>query len=156
VLGEIGEFATIALGTETTGLALGLLDRLQDLDHLPKADLSMRRAYPLFFAGRPAETAAIIRRLVRPWFEARLLLALALAEAGETAAAETEAAEILRRDPAFSAEEWLARGFYQPGGSSALHIAAAARKAGLPICAGDASAIPPDRRMAECATARAG
>jgi TolB-like protein/DNA-binding winged helix-turn-helix (wHTH) protein len=156
VLGEIGEFATIALGAEATDFALGLLDRLEDLDHLHKADLSMRRPYPLFFAGRPAEAADIIRRLVRPWFAARLLLALALAEAGDTAAATTEAAEILRRDPDFSAEDWLARGFYQPGGSSALRISAAARKAGLPICAADPSSIPPDRRLAECATARAG
>jgi TolB-like protein/DNA-binding winged helix-turn-helix (wHTH) protein len=156
VLGEIGEFATIALGTEATGFALGLLDRLEELDHLHKADLSMRRPYPLFFAGRPAETAAILRRIVRPWFEARLLLALALAEVGETAAAGIEVAEILSRAPDFSTEDWLARGFYQPGGSAALRITAAARKAGLPICATDPSAIPPDRRLADCTAARAG
>ena len=83
--------------------------------------------------------------------EPRLLLALALAQAGETEAARAEAAEVLRLDPAFSAEAWIANDFYQPGGSSARRFAEGAAKAGLPVCAASPGAVGPAERLAECA-----
>ena len=91
-----------------------------------------------------------------PWIEPRLLLALALAQAGEIEAARAEAAEVLRLDPAFSAEAWIANDFYQPGSSSARRFAEGAAKAGLPICAVSPDGVAAVDRLPECADGRTG
>ena len=89
-----------------------------------------------------------------PWIEPRLLLALALAQAGEVQAARAEAAEVLRLDPAFSVEAWIANDFYQPGSSSARRFVEGAAKAGLPICAVSPEAVGSVEQLPECADGR--
>ncbi len=154
VLGKIGEVSPIALGAETSEAALAALDRLAALDPLHPPQYWFQRAHPLYFSGRYVEAAAALRKLPHRWFEARLLLALSLAQAGE--AADGEVAEILRLDPTFSAEAWLANGFYQPGSCSVLHFVQGARRAGLPICAADPAAIPAPKRLPDCTRAGRG
>ena len=128
---------------------------LYELDPLHPPFQWLSLGYPLFFAGRYAEAVEALRKVPEPWMEPRLLLALALAQAGETEAARAEAAEVLRLDPAFSAEAWIANDVYQPGSSSARRVTEAAANAGLPICA-----EPPDadasvqRLLPECADPR--
>ena len=124
---------------------------LYELDPLHPPFQWLSLGYPLFFAGRYVEAVEALRKVPEP----RLLLALALAQAGEPEAAGAEAAEVLRLDPAFSAEAWIANDLYQRESSSARRVTEAAAKAGLPICA-----EPPDadasvqRLLPECADPR--
>ncbi|MCB1372436.1 MAG: winged helix-turn-helix domain-containing protein [Rhodovulum sp.] len=155
LLGAIGAVSPIALGTEAAEDGLALLDRLAEVDPVHPPYYWFQRAYPLYYSGRYAEAAAVLRKLPHRWFEARLMLALALAQAGEPAA-RAEVAELLRLDPAFSAEAWIANDFYQPGSSSVALFVDGARKAGLPICSADAAAIPPARRLPDCEAERNG
>ncbi|HMQ91730.1 MAG TPA: winged helix-turn-helix domain-containing protein [Amaricoccus sp.] len=155
ILGKVGAISPIALGTEAAGNGLAILDRLAEIDPLHPPYYWFQRAYPLYYSGRYAEAAAVLRKLPHRWFEARLMLALALAQAGD-AAARAEVAELLRLDPEFSAEAWIANDFYQPGSSSVALFVDGARKAGLPICTADAAAIPPARRLPDCEAERGG
>jgi hypothetical protein len=106
VLGAVGAASPIALGTEAAEDGLKLLDRLAEIDPLHAPYYRFQRAFPLYFAGRYAEAATALRKLPQRWFDARLLLALSLAQAGE--AADGEVKEIIRLDPGFSAEAWIA------------------------------------------------
>ena len=132
----IGTQLPIALGVERAEEGVALVERaLYELDplHPPfqwsELRISALLRRPLCGGGRgAAQGAGALDR-------AALLLALALAQAGEVEAARAEAAEVMRLDPAFSAEAWIANDFYQPGGSSARRFAEGAAKAGLPICA---------------------
>jgi adenylate cyclase len=112
--------------------------------------------YPLYVAGRYAEAVEALRKVPEPWIEPRLVLALALAQAGESEAARAEAAEVLRLDPAFSVETWIANDFYQPGGSSALRFVEGAAKAGLPVCAVSPDGVAAADRLPECDEGRTG
>ena len=146
----------IVLGTERAEEAFALVERaLYELDPLHPPFQWVSLGYPLFFAGRYAEAVEALRKVPEPWMEPRLLLALALAQAGEVEAARAEAAEVLRLDPAFSVEARIANDFYQPGGSSARRFVEAAAKAGLPLCAASPEAIAPAERLPECANGRA-
>ena len=151
----VGTQLPIALGTERAEEGIALVERaLYQLDPLHPPFQWSSYGYPLYFAGRYAEAVEALRKVPEPWIEPRLLLALALAQAGEIEAARAEAAEVLRLDPAFSAEAWIANDFYQPGSSSARRFTEGAAKAGLPICAVSPDAVAPVERLPECADGR--
>jgi len=151
----IGSQLPIALGIERAEEGIALVERaLYELDPLHPPYQWSSLGYPLYFAGRYAEAVEALRKVPEPWIEPRLLLALALAQAGEVQAARTEAAEVVRLDPAFSAEAWIANDFYQPGSSSARRFVEGAVKAGLPTCAASLEAIGSVDRLPECADRR--
>ncbi len=156
VLGKFGAISPVALGTEAADHSLAMLDRLAEVDPLHPPSYWLQRAYPLYFSGRYEEAALSLEKLPARWFEARLLLALARAQAGDVTAAGSEAAEVLQLDPSFSAEAWIANDLYQPGSSSVRRFVEGARSAGLPICAADAAEIPVPKRLQECIAGRDG
>lgn len=86
------------------------------------------------------------------------MLAVSYAQAGRRAEAATQAAEVLRLDPTFTAEAWVGNELYQPGGSSTTLLVDGARKAGLPVCAtaAEAAKLAPGNRLPECEARRAG
>jgi adenylate cyclase len=98
---------------------------------------------PLYFAGRYAEAAAALEKVGNHWVETRLMLAVSYAQAGWQEKAAAQVAEVLKLEPGFSVEGWIARDFYQPGGSSAALLTEGARKAGLPVRAGAEKATAP-------------
>lgn len=150
LIGGVGMFTAIALGVEGAGAGLALVERAAAIDPFNPLLHGYRRGYALYFAGRYREAASELRKVLRPWFDIRVMLALALAQSGDVDAALVQAREILRLDPDFSAEDWIARGFYQPGSSSVRRFVEGARRAGLPICAAHAAAIPAAKRLPEC------
>ncbi len=160
VLSSAGVILPLALGVEEAARGVALAERALALDpgHPPFQWFNL--AYPLYFAGRYDEAAAALRKLPKLWFESRLLLVLALAQAGQVDAARTEADELMRLDPGFAAESWLANDFYQPESSSVDRFVEGARKAGLPVCASDPTGIDPRERLLLCdgsrETARSG
>jgi TolB-like protein/DNA-binding winged helix-turn-helix (wHTH) protein len=155
LIGGVGMFTAIALGVEEAEAGLVLVERAAAIDPLNPLLHGYRRGYALYFAERYPEAVSELRKVLRPWFDIRVMRAIALAQSGDVDGALVETGEILRLDPDFSAENWIARGFYQPGGSSARRFVEGARRAGLPICAGDAAAIPVRKRLPECAAGRA-
>jgi TolB-like protein/DNA-binding winged helix-turn-helix (wHTH) protein/tetratricopeptide (TPR) repeat protein len=146
---------TVALGPEAAEEALALMERARALDPLHTPTLYGQRAVALYFAGRYAEAVADLRKMPYRWPEAQMFLALSLSRLGETEAARAKVAELLRTQPDFSAEDWLALDIYQPGGAAAAELLTGARAAGLPICAADPAAIEPARRLPECEARRA-
>ncbi len=153
----VGAQLAIALGVERAEEGVALVKRaLEELDPLHPPYQWSSLGYPLYFAGRYAEAVEALRKVPEPWIEPRLVLALALAQAGESEAARAEAAEVLRLDPAFSVETWIANDFYQPGSSSALRFVEGAAKAGLPICAVSPDGVAAADRLPECADGRTG
>jgi tetratricopeptide (TPR) repeat protein len=145
----------VALGPEAAEEALALMERARALDPLHTPTLYGQRAVALYFAGRYAEAVADLRKMPYRWPEAQMFLALSLSRLGETEAARAKVAELLRTQPDFSAEDWLALDIYQPGGAAAAELLTGARAAGLPICAADPAAIEPARRLPECEARRA-
>jgi tetratricopeptide (TPR) repeat protein len=153
----IGTQLPLALGTERAEEGVVLVRRaLDELDPLHPPFHLISLGYPLYFAGRYREAVEALRKVPEPWMEPLLLLTLALAQAGEMDAAQASSADVLKLDPEFSTEAWIANDFYQPGGSSAALFAEGARKAGLPICAATVDGIALADRLPECETERAG
>ena len=145
----------ITVGIERAEEGVAMVERaLYELDplHPPFHWLNLGNA--LYFAARYAEAVEALRKIPDPWMEPRVMLSLALAQAGELDAARAEAAEVLRLDPAFSAEAWIANDLYQPGNSSGRRFAEGAAKAGLPVCTAKPEAVAPADRLAECVAAR--
>ena len=80
----VGAQLPIALGVERAEEGVALVERaLDELDPLHPPFQWSSLGYPLYFAGRYAEAVEALRKVPEPWIEPRLLLALALAQAGE-------------------------------------------------------------------------
>jgi TolB-like protein/tetratricopeptide (TPR) repeat protein len=148
----VGTLLPITIGVERAEEGVALVERaLYELDPLHPPFYWLNLGNALYFAARYAEAVDALRKIPDPWMEPRVLLSVALAQAGELDAARDEAAEVLRLDPAFSAEAWIANDLYQPGNSSGRLFAAGAAKAGLPVCASSPEAIAPADRLPDCA-----
>jgi TolB-like protein/DNA-binding winged helix-turn-helix (wHTH) protein/Tfp pilus assembly protein PilF len=151
----VGTLLPISVGIERAEEGVALVERaLYELDPLHPPFYWLNLGNALYFAGRYSEAADALRKIPDPWLEPHVILSLALAQAGELDAARAEAAEVLRLDPAFSAEAWIANDIYQPGNSSGRRFADGAAKAGLPVCAAKPDAIAPADRLAECVADR--
>jgi adenylate cyclase len=148
----VGTMLPITVGVERADEGVALVERaLYELDPLHPPFYWLNLGTVLYFAGRYSEAVEALRKVPDPWMEPRVMLALALARAGDLDAARAEAAEVLRLDPAFSAEAWIANDLYQPGSSSSRLFAEGAARAGLPVCAAGREAVAPADRLAECA-----
>jgi TolB-like protein/Tfp pilus assembly protein PilF len=151
----IGTMLPITVGVERADEGVALVKRaLYELDPLHPPFYWLNLGTVLYFAGRYSEAAEALRRIPDPWLEPRVMLALALAQSGERDPARAQAAEVLRLDPAFSAEAWIANDLYQPGNSSGRRFAEGAANAGLPVCTATPEAIAPADRLAECVAAQ--
>ncbi|WP_189341242.1 MULTISPECIES: winged helix-turn-helix domain-containing protein [unclassified Mesorhizobium] len=151
----IGAQLPLALGTEHAADGVKLVERaLNELDPLHPPFQEVNLGIALYFAGRYPEAADALGKVPEPWLEPRLMLALSFAQAGVADKAKAQAAEVMKLDPDFSAEAWIANDIYQPGSSSAVLFVEGARKAGLPICARDVARIEPKDRLPECEAGR--
>ena len=151
----IGTMLPITVGVERAAEGVALVERaLYELDPLHPPFYWLNLGNALYFAARYSEAVDALRKIPDPWMEPRVMLSVALAQAGELDAARAEAAEVLRLDPTFSAEAWIANDLYQPGNSSGRLFAEGATKAGLPVCTTKPEAIAPADRLAECEAVR--
>jgi hypothetical protein len=89
--------------------------------------------------------------------EQNIYLAMAYAQLGRPHEAAIEVARVISKKPDFSAETWIDKDIFWPGGSAAMLFFDGARKAGLPLCASvsDAARIDPKNRLPECDAERA-
>jgi hypothetical protein len=157
VIRPIGTQLPIALGVERARQGVELVERALRLDPFHPVWFAENLGCPLYFAGRYAEAAAEFEKVPDPGLEPRLYLAVSHAQAGEREKAATQAAEVLKIDPGYTAEAWVERDLYEPGSSSATLFLEGARKAGLPLCApaAEAASVHPENRLPECEAERA-
>ena len=89
----------------------------------------------LYSLARYEEAAKAFQRLpnLGPWARARL--AACLAQMGQTAEAQVQAAAVLEKQPAFSIEQFLARDVLLERVEDREHLSAGLTRAGFPLTA---------------------
>lgn len=152
VIRPIGTQLPIALGVERAAEGVELVERALRLDPLHPAYDFMSLGVTTYFAARYDEAAMALEKVPDPDVEVRVMLALSYAMAGRTDDATGQVNKVFELDPEFSAEAWVDKDFYQPGGTSAALFFDGARKAGLPLCATASvtDTIDPRNRLPEC------
>ena len=112
--------------------------------------------YANYYARYYEDAIVAFRRIQDPGLYSHVHLALSLAQLGRKKEAAAEVAEVLKINPEFSAEEFIANDYYTYKSAQELFLDGA-RKAGLPICATEALlAKDPDiKHLAECDAERA-
>ncbi|WP_284736112.1 hypothetical protein [Dongia deserti] len=152
VIRPIGTQLPIALGVERAAEGVELVKRALRLNPLHTPYEFMSLGITMYFARHYDEAVLALEKVPDPDLEVRVMLALSYAMVGRAQEATEQVRKVLEVEPAFSAEAWVDKDFYQPGGSSAALFFDGARRAGMPLCApaSVASQIDPRNRLPEC------
>jgi TolB-like protein len=156
-LREIGCAFAMVFGTERAAEGLEISKRSLQMNPLYPPWTLNCLGFASYFAGRYEDAVAAFLKANESTYDNHIFLAMAYGQLGRTREAATEAAEVLKQKPGFTAEAWIDNDIYRPGGSAAALFFDGVRKAGLPLCASasDAARIDPKNRLPECDAERA-
>jgi len=157
VLRPIGAQLALATGIERAAEGVELVERAMRLDPLHPPNVASALGFACYYAGCYEKGIVAFKRRASMNLDHRVFLAMSYAQLGRKEEAAVEVAQALREDPSFSAEAWVDRDFFQPGGNSAALFFEGARKAGLPLCApmAEATRLDPANQLPECEAQRA-
>jgi hypothetical protein len=142
----------MVFGTERAAEGLEITKRALRLNPMHPAWQFNCLGISSYYAGTYKDVVAAFLNANRPDVEQNIYLAIAYAQLGRPHEAAIEAARVFSKKPDFSAEAWIDKDIFRPGGSAAMLFFDGARKAGLPLCApaSDAARIDPKNRLPEC------
>ena len=156
-LRDTGCMFAMVFGTERAAEGLEITKRALRLNPMHPAWQLNCLGIASYYAGAYKDVVAAFLNANRPDVEQNIYLAIAYAQLGRPHEAAIEVARVFGKKPDFSAEAWIDKDIFRPGGSAAMLFFDGARKAGLPLCASasDAAGIDPKNRLPECDAERA-